>query len=156
MLLSKFQAYLLFVALLVTTVLLYQSIWLFSGKTEAQVMEFGKGSGDYKQVEHVVLVYVVNYKTYRQNYLRSELPFNTTTVRIKYLLFAPSISRMDTLVGNWGLVLSVSAIIFLSLTIIFFSPAVFSNKTYFFFVKRFPFLIKKVDLGPVDAVDELM
>ena len=156
MLLSRVQVYFLFVALLVTTVLLYQSIWLLSGKTEAQVLEFGKGSGDYKQVEHVAVVYVVNNKTYRDNYLRNELPLNTSKVRIKYLLFAPAISRMDTFVGNWGLVLSVSTIIFLSLTIIFFSPAIFSNKTYFFFVGRFPFLIKKVNIGPVDVVEELM
>ncbi len=145
--LSKIQAYFFILLAMMGICLLYQGIWLISGSTTGEIIKFGKGSGkDYKHIDNVTVRYIVKNKSYTDTYLRNGLDYGTGTVPIKYLLFAPSISRQDNIIGNWGLVTVVFTIVFFILSISFLIQDIVPNGSNFVFSRAYPFLrIKKPD-----------
>ena len=109
-----------------------------------QILDFGRGSGsDYKHVENVTVRYVVDDNEYTNIYLRNELDLTLKSVPIKYLLFSPSFSRLDTFAGNWGLVLVVFVIVLFCLSISFLIQQIVPNGTIFYLSRKIPFVRMK-------------
>jgi hypothetical protein len=153
--LSKIQAYLFFLFSLIAICILYQAIWLFSKTTTGEILNFGTGSGrDYKHVENVTIRYRVQNKEYLNTYLRNDLEGTIQRVPIKYLIFAPSISRMDNFIGNWGLVLVVFLIIFSCVSIFFLIQQIVPNGSVFVLSLSYPFFCLKKPAKEPDANDQ--
>ena len=141
MIISKFQTYGLLMGLFVFACILYQSVWLVSGKTDAQVVTFDRGAGrQYKTIETVKVQYSLEGKQYAATYLRSGTSHLQKTVAIKYLLFAPSWSRLDNVIGNWGLILVLAVLYFFVITIIFLTKEIIPMNATFALKSTPPFL----------------
>ena len=122
---------------------------MLSGVTKGDVIAFGHGSGDkYKYINNVTVQYYVSDKQYTEVFLKSDVPDTATSTPICYLLFAPSFSRLDTEVGNWGLVLVLFVLFFSCLTIVFLIKDIIPNGSYFQINRRYPYikLIKENNL----------
>ena len=143
MILSRTKTYFLLLTVFVVLSLLYQCVWLISSTTEGEIIDFRNGSGRYRHIQNIRVAYSVGYMEYESYYLRSGIPFTDSTIRIKYLLFAPSWSRPDTPIGNWGLIL-VSFCVYISiLTVVFCQKAIIPFGTQFILDTKFPFLWQK-------------
>ena len=119
--LSKLQTYFLLLSTVTLICLLYQTIWLFSDTANGRILQFGRGAGkQFKAVGNVTVQYAVNWTEYTDTYLRNGLPDTTRVVSIRYLSFAPSVSRLNSWVGNWGLVIVILVLAFFCLSISFF------------------------------------
>jgi hypothetical protein len=141
MTISKKKAYLVLVTLICLSCFLYQLVWLISGTTNGTVLQFGHGVGrGYKKIEYVSAEYTVRTKTYVDQYLKSDVPDTASTISIRYLLFAPSISRLNTTVGNWGLTLVVFVILFSCTTIVFIKNDIIPNNSFFTLKSQYPFI----------------
>jgi len=146
MLLTKFKFYVLLQLLSIVLLLLYQSIWLFSSTTEGRIENFGRQLGRRvsKRVENsgtMVVSYTINGTTYEEEYTRNETPLWQKTVRIRYLLFAPSISNLDSFIGQWLGPLIVLLIFFLaSSMILLMHNTVFPKGTLFELSRLYPYI----------------
>ena len=153
--LSKFSAYLLLVFSLIVILICYQSVWLISNSTKGEILNFARGSGKgYRQIENVRIQYHVDNKVYEDTYLRSGLKDTTREVTIRYLLFAPSISRVDTFIGNWGLVVVVFVILILCISIFFLIQEIVPNGSMFILSRSFPFMHLKKPERRLDPNDQ--
>src|SRR5688572_3016692 len=106
MLLTKLKFYILLQLLSITLLLLYQGIWLISDTTQGQVVNFGKQliRSSHKRIENsgtIVVRYTVKGIIHEEEYTRNGTPLWQQTVPIRYLLFAPSISRLNSFIGQW-------------------------------------------------------
>ena len=155
MTLSKVGAYFFFIFCLIVLILCYQFVWVFSRTTQGEIMNFGRGVGKpYRVIENVRICYNANNKVYVDTYLRNGLKDTTHQVRIKYLVFAPSVSRMDTLIGNWGLVIVLSVMVLLCLSISFLIQDIVPNGSVFRLSGSFPFVILKKPTRERDPNDQ--
>jgi len=144
MILSRTKTYFLLLGLFIGICLLYQGIWLISSTAKGDILSFGHGSGrGYRSIENVEVNYTVHDVMYDVFFLRSGTPKYDSTVQIRYLLFAPSWSRINTFAGNWGLVLVTSAVFFSILTVVFLQKQIIPYSAQFIFGKKFPFLKQK-------------
>ena len=151
MTLSRTKTYFLLLGLCLCFCLLYQGIWLISGITMGRIVDFGRGSGrGYRSIENVEVAYEVDYHEYTSYYLRNGIPNTIDYIPIKYLLFAPSWSRMNTTTGNWGFVLVFICVTFSILTVIFLQKAIIPFNAQFIISKRFPFLKQQKAASPFD------
>jgi hypothetical protein len=138
---SKTKFYFLLIAVCLLCCFLYQAIWLFSKTTPGLVVSFGEGAGKrYKHIKNVTIRYVVHEQVYLDTYLRNGLPDTAKTASIRYLTFAPSISRVDTFVGNWGITMAIFIVLFLSISIIFLTKDLVPRGSVFIINKRKPFV----------------
>jgi len=113
----------------------------------------GFAGGSYKSIEIVDVVYEVQqqeytHREYTRHYLHGGIPDTIDYIPIRYLLFAPSWSRMDTTVGNWGAVWVFICVSFAILTVIFLQKTVIPFSARFILDKRFPFLKRKKVKNP--------
>ena len=153
--LSKFSAYLLFVCAILVILLCYQGVWLFSKATHGEILNFGHGSGKgYKHIENVRIQYAVDNKIYEDTYLRNGLKDTTRQIAIRYLLFAPSISRVDTFIGNWGFFVVVFVIAILCISIFFLIQDIIPNGSVFIVSRAYPFVLLKKPEGRRDPNDQ--
>ena len=146
MTLSKLRSYITIQCAYLILAGIYQTIWLFSNVCSAIVMDSGSGPyGSTHNIEYVEVVYVVESREYHSTYFRNAIPKNTESIEIKYLKFAPGISRPNNLSGNWGIVFAIFLVYFISLTIIFLTPDLIPNGATFRFSSSSPYLsvIKK-------------
>ena len=91
-------------------------------------------------VNTVDAFYVVDGKEYDASYLRNEYSSPDGTLPVRYLIFAPSISRPNTLMGNWGIPIVTFPIIFLISTIAFLQKEIIPHESIFVFNKKKPFI----------------
>ena len=153
--LSKPSAYIFFVCCLISILICYQGMWLFSNTTEGEILNFGHGSGKkYRSIENVTVQYIVKNKAYVDTYLRNGLNGTSRKVSIRYLTFAPSFSRLNTVIGNWGLVLVVTAISIPCISIFFLIQDIVPNGTLFILTRSFPFIHVKKPVGLRDPNDQ--
>jgi hypothetical protein len=153
--LSKPLAYLFFVGCIIAILICYQGMWLFSKTTEGEILNFGHDPRKrYRSIENVTVQYIVNNKIYIDTYLRNGLNGTAKKISIRYLSFAPSFSRLNTVIGNWGLVLVVLAISIPSLSIFFLIQDIVPNGTVFILTRSFPFIHAKKPVGPRDPNDQ--
>lgn len=145
MLLTKLKFYILLQLLAIAVLLTYQGMWLISNTTEGRIENFGSDSYRYKRKKErsgsMTVSYKVNGITYKEEYTRNETPLTQKTVCIRYLLFAPSISNLDSFIGQWLGSLIVLLIFFLaSSMLLLLHNTVFSKGTLFELNRRFPFI----------------
>lgn len=137
---SKIQTYFFLFGCFIVICLIYQAFWLISSTTTGQIISFGKGSGDYRAVENIEVCYWVTDREYHSFFLRNGIPDTATVVPVRYFILYPEMSRLNTPSGTWGFVLVMNVIVFLSLTIIFFTPDIISKDSGFIIGGRFPFI----------------
>lgn len=141
--LSKNKLYLLLHGIFIGSILLYQSLWLFSDTAmaycyaynEDQLVKRGQSPGT------LVYHYVVDGKMYRETTTRNELPLSQHSIRIRYLPFYPEFSRVDNHYGNWLSFEIAWAIFFVITTMIFFIPnETMPKNSYFYFTDQKPWI----------------
>lgn len=141
--LSKFKLYLLFHGIFIGAILLYQSVWLFSKTTNADCYAYNAENLLRKGLSPGTLVYHywVNDQMYFENTTRNEIPIAQNSIRIRYLNFYPSISRVDSFAGNWLGFVIAWGIFFVITSMIFFLPnETMPNNSYFYFTKQKPWI----------------
>lgn len=140
--LTKLRAYLTIQATVILLCLLYESAWLFSRTTTAGITGYGHLSS-YRRghsVNTLDAFYVVDGIEYDASYLRNEYTSPDGRLPVRYLIFAPSISRPNTLMGNWGVPIVAFPIIFLISTIAFLQKEIIPHETIFVLSKTKPFI----------------
>ena len=138
---SKVKAYFLIMLIGVLSCLLFQGVWAVSHVTEGEVIEFGNGPGRrFKGITSVTIRYSVSGVEYVDTYLRSGVSLKTQVVPIRYLTFAPSVSRLNTPSGNWGLISALFLVFFLSVTILFLKNDIVPHRSYFTLNTKRPFV----------------
>lgn len=140
--LTKLRAYLTIQATVIGLCLLYEGAWLFSRTTTAGITSFGHLSS-YRRghsINTMDAYYVVDGKEYDASYLRSGYFSTDGLIPVRYLIFAPSISRPDTFMGNWGVPIVTFPIIFLISTIAFLQKEIIPHETIFVLSRKKPFI----------------
>jgi hypothetical protein len=137
---SKANTYFLSIGILVTCCLVYQAVWQISDVTNGVILKFEHGTDQFKYVNSATIQYYVNDIEYVDTYLRSNLTDTTKVTSIRYLTFAPSISRLDTPTGMWGLISGIFLVFFLSLTILFLRKDIIPKQSHFLFDTKRPFI----------------
>ena len=140
---SKLQLYLLLQGIFIGSILLYQSLWLFSESTDAACRFYQGPYAERRNINPGTLMYAYRAgdKIYTETTTRNETPLLQTTIRIRYLTFMPGVSRLDTYEGNW-LGFQVALLIFFVITtMIFFIPNdTMPGKSYFYFTRKKPWI----------------
>lgn len=141
--LSKLKLYLAFHGIFIGLVLLYQSAWLFSKTTMAYCYVYNAASLTSRGQNPGTLIYEysVDGNDYRETTTRNETPLTQDTIRIRYLEFLPSVSRLDTFEGNWAGFIIGWGIFFVITSMIFFVPnETMPKNSYFYFTRKRPFI----------------
>ncbi|MEO6489223.1 MAG: hypothetical protein ABIO04_04710 [Ferruginibacter sp.] len=141
--LSKYKLYFTLHAIFIGIILLYQSAWLFSKTTNAYCYAYNEQQLVSRNESPGTLVYhyIVKDKMYRELTTRNEIPLSQHSIRIRYLPFEPSISRLDTFEGQWAGFVIFWGIFFVITTMIFFIPnETMPPNSYFYFNKRKPWI----------------
>jgi hypothetical protein len=123
---TKLQFYLVILSAWVGLSLLYQSIWLFSRTTQAEILSVDKSSRR-RGVSWMEARYSVDNKIYYDEYLQDGYDIDKRFFEIRYLRFAPGISRSNTLAINWGTLLMAFALVWIITSIIFVRRDIISN-----------------------------
>jgi hypothetical protein len=140
--LTKLRAYLALQSTVILLCLLYESVWLFSKTAAAEITGYGHLS-NYRRARSVNTIdayYTVDGQDYDASYLANAFVSADGKMPVRYLIFAPSISRPDTLMGNWGLPFVVFTIFFLISTIAFLQKDIIPHETLFILSKKRPFI----------------
>jgi hypothetical protein len=153
--LTKRKALFAILAVLLSLCLLYQSVWIFSCTTIGQVYaaDATRRKGG-RSISWMYATYTVGNTTYDQSYLRNEHDVETHSVEIRYLLFAPGISRTNTLSSNWGAVTTLFIIVSLVASIVFIRKDIIADQAIFIVQGKSPFVkIEHNQIGDYDAHD---
>ena len=100
--LNKHQTYIASLAVGVLLCLLYQSIWIFSRTTSAAINRTDAHVYNGSKINLIHATYQVDYKSYDGTYLRDDYDTSRHFLKIRYLIFAPDVSRTESFVTNWG------------------------------------------------------
>jgi hypothetical protein len=144
MILTRIQFYCLLIAVFLALGLLYEMPWLFSKTTPGVVQGYGFGTfKGRRKLNKVFVDYTVGGRTYSQRFAYEggymEAPDTAATIPIRFLTFAPSISRKDMLWQNWGVPLAFFAVTFIVTSIVFLQDAVIPFGVSFRLNGRWPF-----------------
>ena len=132
---GKLKMFLLLQGIVVFLLLCYFGVWMISGKTTTGMLVrpyYGNTMN---------ITYRVGTQTFTNSFGRYDVPYGTVNVEIRYLLFAPSSSRVNSFMGlfaeplAWWLVFLIACSMLL-LT----NNTVFSKGTIFQLHKGFPWL----------------
>jgi hypothetical protein len=140
MILSKIKAYFLIVSVIFGSLLFYQGVWLISGTIPGHIESFETSGRHGKQIDYIKVNYQVNRVKYSNTYLQNNHPYNDRSIQVRYLLFSPGISRMNTFAGNWGFIIVVLSTVLPFITICFLVKEIVPSNAKFILKKRFPFL----------------
>jgi hypothetical protein len=122
---SKFRFYLLLQGIVLFSILLYQLVWFVFGETTiANCKANFHATHGHKDLEENSGTLLYNYYAgeyfYEDYTTRNGTPLAQTEVEIKFLRFAPNISRLNTYEGNWlgfiiayGIFFTITSLIFL-------------------------------------------
>jgi hypothetical protein len=138
---SKFKLYLLLQFIFIAIVLLYQLIWFTYGKnTMAECFVNGR----INQLENsgtMVYRFEANGKFYEDYDTRNGAPVVQDHIEIKYLSFAPSLSRINSFESNWLGYFIAYGIFCTILSIIFLIPNdTMPRNSFFYFTKKKPWI----------------
>lgn len=131
---GKARMFFYFNGIIALNLLLYFSPWLCSRVTMAKVIT------PY-EVTTIQLQYEANGKQYTGGHMRNDIPFQQRMVRIRYLTFHPSSSRIDSFMGIWAEPLAWWSVLLLASAMLLLMPnGVFSKGTIFHLDKKFPWI----------------
>lgn len=141
--LSKIKLYLLIHGVFIGSILLYQSIWLFSKPTNAYCYAYNADQLISRHQEPGTLVYhyLVNNKMFIETTTRNGVPLDQHYIQIRYIPLFPSFSRPDTFESNWAGFIIAWGIFFVITSMIFFIPnETMPRNSYFYFTRRKPWI----------------
>jgi hypothetical protein len=152
--LTKGQTYFAILAVLLSVCLLYQSAWIFSRTTTATVYaaDGTRRSGRGSRVSLMYATYTVGNHTYNGSYLRNEHDVDNRYFEIRYLLFAPDISRTNTFASNWGPLIMLFIVLSLIASIVFIRKDIISDQAMFAIQARWPLV--RIENNRVDSYDQ--
>ncbi len=139
--LTRRQTYFAILAAGIAICLLYQSIWIFSSTTTAEINSVytsrvnGKPGATWMNA-----TYTVNYDRYYGSFLKDGYDVDKRFFKIRYLIFNPKLSRADTFVSSWGVLIVFFIIWTLITSIVFIRKDIFSDQAVFLFQKHSPFI----------------
>jgi hypothetical protein len=131
---GKLKMFFCFNGLIATALMLYYSAWLFSRPVLADLQ-----SPYYSNT--ITVQYHVGDKLYTGSYSRYDINYTQRRIPIRYLIFAPSASRVNSFMGmfaeplGWWLVFIIA-----SAMLLLTNNAVFSKGTMFILKKKFPWI----------------
>jgi hypothetical protein len=150
--LNKRQFFITLVSIVILMCLAYQSIWIFSRTTMAEV----RGTEAYRsrrvKLTLVDASYAVRDKIYEGAFLKDGKIGQTPFFEIRYLIFAPGISRSNTFSSNWGPTVMVFVVLLIIISIAFIRKDILSDKAIVIFQLRRPFL--KIGDNEIKDYDE--
>jgi hypothetical protein len=152
MILSKLQTLLLLCAI-IAICLIYQAPWIFSRTTTGEIVNTFEGGRMMKRVQYITVGYSVNGKSHTGHYPASAALGYREKVPVRYLSFAPAISRVNTPAGNWGWIIIALPAGFVFLSICFLTKELVPANSQFQLGNKFPFLVKlkqPTDSNPTD------
>lgn len=135
----------LYVQLVALSILLvYAGIWCISDTAVAQVQGIELLPGtimNFKDPGALVVAYDVDGKSYVEQFARDNIPFTQKEIRIRYLEFAPTITRIDSFRNVWlipilfyGLWFVITGLLLLT------NNNIFSKHTYFETMGGYPWI----------------
>jgi hypothetical protein len=155
--LNKRQTFVAVLGFWVVLPLLYQSMWVFSRRTTATVYAadaaggrsgfFGRGV----RISMEYAEYAVGTETYHGSYFRNEQDVENHSVHIRYLIFAPDISRRNSFAGNWMYTLIFIIALSLITCILFIRKDIVADQAVFFVQGKWPLI--RVENDPVEDFD---
>lgn len=153
--LNKRQAFLAILAVLLFLCLLYQSVWIFSRTTTGQVYAADATSRrGGRRISWMYATYTVGTTTYDGSYFRNEHDVENRSVAIRYLLFAPGISRTNTFSSNWGALIMLFIGLGLVTSIVFIRKDIVADQAIFILQAKRPFVkIEHNQIVDYDAHD---
>jgi hypothetical protein len=137
--LTRLQTYFAILAAIVLICLLYQSIWIFSRTTKAEVLGVVITNGKDK-ISWLKARYNVGYDTYYGRFLKNDYDVKNRNFKIRYLIFNPDLARSDTFASNWGPLIMFFIIFFVIVSIVFIRKDIISEQAAFVLQKRRPFI----------------
>lgn len=126
--LHKWQAFRSLICLISLMGLLWQFDWIVSRVTTAKMIPFTYRDKYPIHGGRVQAVYFVRGKEYSDIYIRASFIDRDSVFPLRYLDFAPEISRPNTILGNWGFIFTCWVISLLIILIIFLQPDMFSKR----------------------------
>jgi hypothetical protein len=131
---SKRTFFLVFNGIIAAGLMIYMGLWLISAKTDAKIIR------PYKATT-VTFEYSAHGKKHTGTELRYGIPFEKTTIPIRYFVFNHAASRVNSFMGIaaeplgwWGIFLVATAMLFLT------NNTVFSKGTRFYLQPKFPWI----------------
>src|SRR5450631_1770181 len=140
--LNKRQTYFAILAIWFFLCLLYQSVWIFSRTATAEIyavktntIRRSAGGG----ISWMQASYKVGDKIYYDSYLKDGYDISNRYFKIRYLIFAPDISRADTFVSNWGPLIMFFVLMTLVTSIVFIRKDIISDRVVIVIQTKRPF-----------------
>jgi hypothetical protein len=153
--LNKRQSFLAILAGLLFLCLLYQAVWIFSRTTTAAVYAADatnyRGRGRSRGISLMYATYTVGNTTFHGSYFRNEHDVENRSVEIRYLIFAPDISRTNTFSGNWGALILLFIALGLITSIVFIRKDIVSDQAIIILQARRPFV--KIEHNQIEDYD---
>jgi hypothetical protein len=157
--LNKRQTFVVAIAIWLSLSLLYQSLWLFSRPVTADIYaaDAARGSGigsryGARSIPREYATYNVGAVTYKGSYFRDEHDVNLGHFEIRYLIFAPDISRKNSFAGNWGYTLIFFVFLSLVTSIVFLRKDIVADQAVFVFQGKIPFI--QIEKNTIEDYDE--
>ena len=131
---GKMKMFLGLNGLIAIGLLLYFSVWIFSKTVTGNMVR------PYEP-NTVTVKYQVEGKTYQESYMRNGWDYQKTKVPIRYFIFNPKVTRINTFMGifaeplAWWLVFIIA-----SAMLLLTNNGVFSKGTIFILQKKFPWI----------------
>lgn len=138
--LNKRQTYF---AVLITGIflcLLYQSVWIFSSTARAEILGTYIYKDRKRDISWMKASYEVNYEKHYGYYLKDGFDADERFFEIRYLLFAPGLSRTNNFTSNWGPLIMFYILYLLIATIVFIRKDIIADQAEFQLYSRFPYL----------------
>lgn len=131
---GKLTMFLLLHALAALVLLFYFGLWMIDGRTKATIVRPFYANT-------ITATYTVQNQSYTASYSRYDIPYSARSVDIRYLLFRPASSRINSFMGlaaepfGWWLVFLLA-----SAMLLLMPNTVFSRGTVFQIHKKFPWI----------------
>ena len=145
--LNKRQTFFAILAIWFFLCLLYQFIWIFSRTTMAEIysVETSTGRGyaggrRYAGITWMNSAYRVGNNTYYESFLKDGFDTRDHYFEIRYLIFAPGISRSNTFASNWGPLIMLFIVLTLITSIVFIRKDIVSDQAVFLVQAKRPFV----------------
>ncbi len=136
--LNKRQTYFALLGILTAIGILYQLLWIFSRPVNAEILDFTRDKTS--MVNHLYVRYQAGSRVYYEYFLRDGYDTRNHFLKIRYLLFAPGITRTDSFTGNWGSFIMFWIVFFLIISIVFIRTDMISNNAVVVIQKNQPYI----------------
>jgi hypothetical protein len=156
--LKKRQAFFAILAVWLLLCLLYQFIWIFSGTATAEVYaadaSSGRGWGSRRNsgIKFMHASYHAANTVYLGTYLKNDKAVQDHYFEIRYLLFAPGISRSNTFASNWGPLIMIFIVLTLITGIVYIRKDIVADQAIFVVQAQRPFV--KIENNQIEDYDQ--